>query len=246
VRCADHVLTVSDVLRERLGRTGLAPERCTVVLNVRPAGEALPPRAESGAGCTLMTHGTIVPRYGVHTALAALPQIRAAVPRVRLVIAGDGEARPGLERLAADLGVQDLVEWTGFLPWPALWARLRTVDLGLVPIVGDIYGHLMLPNKLFDYVAAGVPVVASDLETLRTYLGDDCVAYVPPDDAAALARRVIALHADPAARRHLAARARARLAELGWEEMDRRYEAALLGPRAAPAERRAQPTGVTT
>src|SRR5262249_57167826 len=87
---------------------------------------------EGGDSSFIVTHTTLVPRYGVDLAIRAFAQLAAAWPRLSLRIIGDGEHRPALERLARDLGVADHVTFTGLLPWAETIAQVRQAAVRIV------------------------------------------------------------------------------------------------------------------
>jgi glycosyltransferase involved in cell wall biosynthesis len=76
----------------------------------------------------------------------------------------------------------------------------------------------MSPVKMFEYMAGGVPIVASDLPTIREVLNGTNAAIVPPGDAPALARAISQLLADAPRAQALAARAREEVRTYSWQE----------------------------
>jgi glycosyltransferase involved in cell wall biosynthesis len=122
-----------------------------------------------------------------------------------------------LQRLAAELGVTGRVRWLGQLPHGDVPRLLAAADVALAPYP-DLPGFGFSPLKLYEYLGAGVPVVASDLGQIRTVLDSGrWGSLVAPGDPAALAAGVRAVLADaPTARaRAEAARAMA-LREHSW------------------------------
>ncbi len=182
--------------------------------------------------------GTLARWHGIGTMLAALHD--PAWPRgVDLLIAGDGVEAPSLRAaLAAQPAGPEAprLHWLRDLPHAAVPALLRGALCALVPI-GNPQGrsaHGVLPLKLFEAMACGVPVLASDLPGQAELLRQEGAGLVlPVDDAAALAAGVARLHAEPRfAERLGAAGAEAARARHGWAhraaEVDR-----LLAPLAA-------------
>jgi glycosyltransferase involved in cell wall biosynthesis len=198
---ADHVFAVTEGLcgwargRAGHGRVSLVPNGANTRL-FRPEG----PRAELG-GRYVVFVGGLVAWHGVDTMLAA---VRAPdwPGDVRLVVAGDGPERAALKAAAGDRRVV----WLGRRPYEEVPALLRGALAGLC-VIGDPAGRSasgVAPLKLYEAMACGLPVVASDLPFQRDLverLGAGLV--VPPGDAGALARAVASLAADPArARQH--------------------------------------------
>ena len=101
------------------------------------------------------------------------------------------------------------------------WAAGADVGLALIQNVSLSY-FLSLPNKLFEYVAAGLPVVASDFPELRGVVeGRGLGVVCPPDDRDAIARAIAWTLDDPERHARLRAAARAAAAELTWDRESR-------------------------
>lgn len=190
-RCA-AVITVSDGIAERLrGRYRLA---CmpTVVRNVsalHPGGRGgLRERMEIDAGTPLVLHqGAPAPARGCEILVEAL----AKVPGAHLAFLGDPE--PGyaasLCELIATRGLQERVRLLPSVSLEDLLAHTAEADVGVTLLQDTCLNHrLALPNKLFEYIAAGVPVVAAELpETSRLVTRHGVGWCVAPNDSAALA-----------------------------------------------------------
>ncbi len=221
-RFADHVLAVStaqsSILEPRIER------RCTIVPNVPDAEllanvpAAVPPEPVP----VVMTHGTMTEFYGVQYFVAALPQVVREQP-VRALVVGDGEFLPELKRQAVELGVDEHVVFTGRVPPPELAAYIARSTLGVITLQQDGYGEIGVPNKLFDYAALGVPVVAPDLWGMRSYFGPDGLIYFRPGDSTDLAEKIVVALRDERLRADVAARALAVYEDVRWEKTSRVY-----------------------
>ena len=164
---ADRVITVNELCRRLLLKRGVDDRKLTVVTNTQPAthfGEAV-----SGPDPLLITHATLTERYGVQVAIAALAELRGKWPDLRLEVLGEGEYRPQLEALVGRLGLEEVVDFRGFLTWDVAMAHVRRASVGVVSVIADGYGDLLLPNKLFDYVAQGVPVACARLSAIADH-----------------------------------------------------------------------------
>jgi glycosyltransferase involved in cell wall biosynthesis len=79
-----------------------------------------------------------------------------------MLVIGDGPARAGLQREAQTLGLEDRVHFPGWVTHDELPRFWRAADLGLLPFHKCSHIETTLANKLFDYMAVGLPVLASD------------------------------------------------------------------------------------
>jgi glycosyltransferase involved in cell wall biosynthesis len=184
-------------------------------------------RARMGidAETPLVLHqGAPAPDRGCESLLAAL----RALPGVHLAFLGDAEPRYGttLRRAAREHGVQDRVSFLPSVPLEELLANTAQADVGVTLLQDTCENHrLALPNKLFEYLAAHVPVVASALPETLSLIERHGVGWcVPPGDPAMLAQALgLALErrGDPELRSRLASAAE----ELSWD----RESARLIG-----------------
>lgn len=219
VAWADGVVVVNEPCREALVGRGLDGARIRVVPNTQPVA-SLPAAAgpPSGAPPLIVTHATLIKRYGVQVAVEAISRLQERWPAIRLEVLGEGEYLPSLRALAADLGLDGAIHFTGFLPWDEVMRRISGAHVGIVPVLPDGYGHLLLPMKLLDYAAMGVPAVVSRLPTIERYFSDEAVSYFEPGDPDSLAAAVAALLEDPIRAGHQARQATGALRRLSWDE----------------------------
>jgi glycosyltransferase involved in cell wall biosynthesis len=223
---AAAVITVSDGIADRLRERYHLRHRPTVVRNVsalRAAGTGtLRRRLGIGADVPLVLHqGAPAPDRGCE----ALVQAAAQLDGVRVAFLGDPEPGYGerLEAMIAQLGVGAKVSMLPSIPLDELLASTAEADVG-VTLLGDTCENhrLALPNKLFEYIAAGVPVVASALPETERLVGAYGVGWcASPEDPAALAaalQTALDHRGDPALRERLAHAA----SELRWPVEQRR------------------------
>lgn len=121
------------------------------------AGLALFRRRFAGDDEKLVFHiGRLVHEKGVHTLVAAAPQVLAEFPNVRFVVAGSGPRGADLQKMASDLGVFDRFDFVGFISDDDRDRLYRVADVAVFPSLYEPFGIVAL-----EAMAAGVPVVAS-------------------------------------------------------------------------------------
>ena len=249
---AHRLIVPHDMARRVLGEQGIPLEKIAAVVpnvpdehvflartNRQPWAANARQRTAHGArsGFRLVTHGTLLQRYGIQTLLEAVALLRDRIPGLHLQIIGDGEYRPALEQLAARLKLGDIVTFHGHVPFDQLALALEGAAVGIVPMWAPF-----VPNKLMEYLALGLPVVAADWPSLRLCFDDSAIFYVEPKNAQALADAIMVLYRDPQRRAALAAQGHAVYrATFAWERTKRDY-LAVYGVDPA-AGRREQPNG---
>jgi glycosyltransferase involved in cell wall biosynthesis len=152
--------------------------------------------------------------------------VAARVPEARVVIVGgqtnwtqDDPEIAALGERARQLGVRERVELRGHVPYDRVPGVLAQASVALLPLPDEPVARLFTsPLKLFDYMAAGVPIVASDLPALREVLRHQENALLArPDDPDAFAAAVRRILADPVLAERLGAQARADVHCYSWE-----------------------------
>jgi glycosyltransferase involved in cell wall biosynthesis len=222
----DHIITVVEESSERLAALGVPRERLTVVSNTPPAKRAdaeRPASSRASRGPDEPLHLTYlglmeVPR-GINDVLDALALLRAAGRRVDLCLIGDGRDRVLFEERAASHGLgPDAVRFMGALPNAEALRLVGQADVGLVPHHANAAWNSTIPNKLFDYMAAGLPVVTSDaLPAARIVRSSGSGVVYRSGDSADLAQRLEPLF-DPAIRERMALAGRQAVREsYNWE-----------------------------
>lgn len=162
---------------------------------------------------------------GAEEAVLAMRELEGCL----LLIIGSGDAWPVLERMVDEHRLSDRVRLLGRMPYDRMMAYTRNADLGLtLDKDTNLNYRFSLPNKLFDYLHAGIPVLATDLPEVaaivRHYDAGVVLAHAEP---AAIAAAVRALKADPARRTALARNATFAAASLDGEAEKTKLKALL-------------------
>ncbi len=197
LRRVDGLIVASPIwlgmLNERYGRL---PRLAAAVLNTPPSREISPVNLHREAGLgegmpLLVYQGTIQEHRGLEAAVAALTRL----DDVGLVIIGWGHHRPAIEKLVERLGVGDRVRFLGPIPYEDLLDYTAAATVGLCNIVGASLSYrTALPNKLFEYFMAGLPVIGSEESEISPIIEETGAGIaVPPEapDAIATATRAI-------------------------------------------------------
>ncbi|MGZ6214258.1 MAG: glycosyltransferase family 4 protein [Candidatus Limnocylindria bacterium] len=226
---ADKLITVHEPLRELSIARGVPPDKIAVVMNSAdtdlfdPARHPRRPFMEDGE-LRLIHHSNLQRIYGQEVLIEAVARIGAELP-VRADIYGDGPYRSQLEAAVSRTGTADRVHLNGPVPIDQLPQLIAAADIGVIPSLPEPYMQYSLSTKLLEYAAMGVPIVASDLRTIRAHFTADAICYVPGGDPDALARAFRSLAADPVEATRLGAEARRQEAPYEWAAQAQRYVA---------------------
>lgn len=223
-RAADVVIATNESYRTvATGRGRKRPEDVFVVRSA-PAAERFrevpaEPDLKRGKPYLLCYLGVMGPQDGVDYALRALAALRDEIGRDdwHAVFVGAGDAYPDMVALARELGLSDLVEFTGRIPDADLLRYLSTADVCLSPDPRNPLNDVSTMNKVMEYMVMGRPIVSFDLTEARVSAGEAAV-YAASDDESQFAKLVAGLLDDPDARERMGRIGRERVAgPLSWE-----------------------------
>ena len=241
-RAADGYVTITAALRADLeGRHGARARLAVIPDGVRMNAARGVPKNEDedevedvdrprGIEPVVAYAGHLYAWKGVDVLLEAL----AHVPNARGLIVGGHAKEPDLARLtarASTLGIGDRVTFTGMVEPPRVARLLRQANVLALPNPASaISTRFTSPLKLFEYMAAGRPIVASDLPSIREVLQDEVNALlVAPGNPDAMAAAIERLIRDPALSARLAAAALAAAPAYSWDRRAERLEELLNG-----------------
>lgn len=143
---------------------------------------------------------------GIGTVIEAMREVR---PGTRAyVFGGEPDQVAEYEARAAAAGVGDRIVFKGKIPHADVPLAMRAFDCALVPLLDlEVFRLYTSPLKVFEYMAAGVPMIVSDLPSLRDVLDEHVATFVTPGDSHALAQALDAQRADGSSSQAMAERA---------------------------------------
>jgi glycosyltransferase involved in cell wall biosynthesis len=224
IKYAHRVITVNETIRERFIERGANGRKIAVVRNV--PGEEILKNINSFSlprEFTLITHGTIVERYGHEIIIRALLLLKKEISRLKLYIVGDGDDKQKIVSLCNQLGCSDLVTITGIVPLSQVYQYILSSTVGLVPILMSPFADLCQPNKLFEYVALKRPVIASRLKAIEESFDDSCILFSEPGNPEDLARCILELYKNPDKGKMLSENAYKQYEKLRWSKAKEIY-----------------------
>lgn len=198
LRRVSQVWVMIEESGERLKRMGVSPAKLRIVSNT--------PRVSIfGSARTIEDRGPVSPLQIVYVGLLnpsrgldiVLRAVALTVSRggaVRLDIYGEGKASKHLRALSRSLALEHSVKFHGWVDSGLVPNIVRSADVGIVPHRQCSHWNNTIPNKLFDYMAAGVPVIVTDVKPAARIVDEcDCGLIYASDSAEELASRIEAL-----------------------------------------------------
>lgn len=229
-RLADQVIVANELWRRKIiARDRLHPGACTTLMNypdLRYYRPALPSRQGNGARKTLIYPGTFSHLHGIDIAVRAVALVREELPGVRLNMYGRFGSRAyydSIRTLIDELQLNGTVVIHDPVPNERLMDMYDHVDIGLVPKRRGVFSDEAFSTKIFDYLAAGIPVIASRTTIDEYYFDDSQILFFRAEDHEDLARRIVELCTDPDMGRRLVRNARRFILDNNWEARRRDY-----------------------
>lgn len=189
-RRADLVIVVTEANRGRLVELGVDPRRMIVVSNtpvLRSPSVVHGGRRNHDGKVHFVFAGLLTKVRGLDRLLSALRQTDGAGERAHVHIIGEGPLFDPLRQLASRLALDDAVTFHGWVPQQRLLAELEQCDVGVIPHLVTEHTQTTVPNKLFDYMASGLPVWITAMAPCEEIVARVRCGWTCPDDTASLA-----------------------------------------------------------
>ncbi len=253
-RVADHVISTNPAYQEVARRRGhLAPARSSVVMSTPDRSmlrREVEPALRAGRRHLVCYVGIMGPQDGVDRLVDAIDHYVNVLGRddAHFALLGFGDSLESLRRKASELELDDYVTFTGPVDHAEISRWLSTAAVGVTPDPVNEFNHRSTMNKTLEYMAHGVPVVATDLRETRR-CADAAATYAPEGSPEQLAEGIATLLDDPVRRRRMGRTGRTRIErDLAWDLQAAAYLAVFdglvgRGPTARSAQP-AQPGGV--
>ncbi len=219
-RRAESTFAVSESVAARFREKGIEP----VILSNYSIADLDIPYIPVRSGRKLMfVAGNIHSFHGVRECIQAVSRVREHYPDVSLTLVGN--VREDLDEYIRGCGCNEFITSTGFLSYREMYKKLNEGTAALLVFQPTYYNiSIALPNKLFDYMLLGLPVIASDLPEIRNIVTEaGCGVLVDPTDPDAIAGAIIYLLEHPEEARTMGENGRrAVLERYNWGEMEGR------------------------
>lgn len=173
----NHIIVVVDQSRDRLKAAGVPDRQLTVVTNTPridqwDAAQTARTNPVPEQGLHVVYLGNLDGSRGVDIAIKGIAQLKRQGVPARLTIIGQGPSRAMLEDLVTTEDVTDRVTIRGRLPFREVQAVMAESDVGIIPHYGTEAWNTTMPNKLFDYMLWGIPVLVSEIKAVATIVHD--------------------------------------------------------------------------
>jgi glycosyltransferase involved in cell wall biosynthesis len=225
---ANHVITVSEHWRQALIQRGVPASKCSVLMNVadeyifHPVEDRQAYISERDS-FRLIYHGGMWYRYGIDLLVQAVDQLRSEIPGIHLTLIGQGDLLSDLHKMIEQDNLKEHVTLVPKCLAEELPAIIESCDLAVVPYRADVFTDSLLPTKLMEYAALGMPAVASRTTAMQTYFSNTNCEFFTPGDVDDLAQCIRWLYQHPERRAELAQGSRSFNQRYNWAELSAGY-----------------------
>jgi len=198
IRLADGIITESEAFREDTIRRGAKSEKVVSVENVvdlkemRKVEEAVKrKKREKGEKFRLVYVGGLTPPQGVDVPIRAVKELGGKLD-LEFIIVGDGTEFPKLRALVKDLGLEDTVVFTGWLPFEDAMSYVASADLCVQSGKRSRHLEMTTTNKIFQYMYFAKPIAAANFSVIGKIISEcRCGFLFEPGDHIDLAKKII-------------------------------------------------------
>jgi glycosyltransferase involved in cell wall biosynthesis len=214
---SDFVIIANDIWLERLCERSVRRDKILTILNY-PDPDIFHnrPSKQPNGQFIVIYPGSISWHQGLDIAVRAFALLRDRLPHAKFHIYGEGHEKPKIMQLVKELGLQDVVLLKGSLTLHAVYDVMMQADLGIVPKRRDSFGNEAFSTKILEFMAAGLPVVASDTKIDRLYFNDDMLCFFTSGNPQSLADSLVKMHDDAMYRERLLRNAFEYIAKNNW------------------------------
>jgi glycosyltransferase involved in cell wall biosynthesis len=193
-RFAHHVILSNHLWLDKFVTRSAAPSKCSVFINHVDRKLFYPrTRTRTDDKFIVLFPGGLQWHQGLDLAIRALAIVVKEVPRVDFHIYGDGNMRPQLVELRANLQLEEKVKFHEPLPLREIAQVMANADLGVVPKRADSFGNEAYSTKTMEFMALGVPVLVSRTKVDSYYFDSTVVRFFESGNVPALAEAMLEL-----------------------------------------------------
>jgi len=221
---SDHVIISNHLWEKTLTSRSTKKDKCSTMLNYPdPSIFFTRPRSRKDDRFIALYPGSINWHQGLDIAVRAFAYIKDDVQEADFHIYGEGPEKVGIQRLIAELGLHGRVFLKESLPSEQIADVMANADLGLVPKRNDSFGGDAFSTKILEFMALGVPVVASATRIDRYYFNDSIIRFFEPENVKDLAMTIKELVRSRELRERLAANAKHFITDYTWDKKETDY-----------------------
>jgi glycosyltransferase involved in cell wall biosynthesis len=223
-RAADRIILANHLWLGRYTSRSAPAEKCSVFINYVDRQIFHPqPKKQQSDGPVILYPGGLQWHQGIDIAIRAFALLKQRLPDVRFHIYGEGSHKGDLIGLSKELDVQDSVKFFDPLSLRDIAKVMSEADVGVAPKRADSFGNEAYSTKIMEFMAVGVPMIASDALINRHYFDDSVLCFFKSGDEVDLAEQMHRILTDQRVRDSLVANAHEYVERNSWSRHKEDY-----------------------
>ena len=183
IKLLDKMIVVVEEAKERLIQAGISHEKIFVVSNtLNLSGFHLPDITSNKDFVTLFYAGGMNRHRGIQIVLSALKKVINKKSNIRLWLLGEGSYKNELIKFVNKLGIQNHVNFFGWRSFNEMIELLAQSDITLIPHHKSDHTDTTIPHKLFQYMYAGKPIIASNCTPIERIIKETNTGLIYSDN----------------------------------------------------------------
>ncbi|MFP4163564.1 MAG: glycosyltransferase family 4 protein [Chitinispirillaceae bacterium] len=222
---SDHVIVANHIWYQRLVERSVPERKCSVVMNY-PDPHIFVPYCQKRSPrrrFVMVYPGTLSIHQGLETAIRAVHRLREELPELEFRIYGKGTDEAFFINMVKKLGLEDRVLFSGVVPIERLPEVIAQADLGVEPKLSRTFGNEAFSTKILEFMAMGVPVVASDTLVHTHYFDNSQVQFFRSEDVQDLVGSILRIRKNGKLRSRLVRNSLEFMKENNWEAKKQLY-----------------------
>jgi len=228
VNFADHVIVANDLWRKKIiDRSKIPSAKCTTMLNYPNLEHFKIKKYETDRETFKIIYpGHLSQHHGLDIGIKAMAIVKQEIPTIRLdIYTGSyiSEYAEFLKELTNELDLQKNIHFHDSVTIEELAKIYTKVDIGIVTKRAGVFSSEAFSTKIFDFMAAGIPTIASKTKIDEFYFDDSMIMFFEPENHEDMAQCIIELYYDPKKRQSLSDHAKSFVAKNNWEDKKEIY-----------------------
>lgn len=221
---ADHVIIANHIWHATLTSRSVPEKKCTVVLNYPDLSIFKRiPRPRNDDKFVFIYPGSLNWHQGIEIAIRAMAKLVVRHPNAEFHIYGGGKEEGELVALSDELGIKDHVRFMGTKSMEEVGIAMANADAGIVPKRAVGFGDEAFSTKILEFMAMGLPTIASSTRIDRYYFTDDQILFFKSEDVDDLAEKMGTMITDAAMREKMVGGCDRYIAENNWDVKRNEY-----------------------
>lgn len=169
----DNIIVVVNEAKQRLIQAGIQPDKISIVSNTLNLNHFILPKSKPDPQYfTFFYAGGINYHRGIQNVIIAIHKIIEDFPQIKFQIVGEGSYKTKLIKLVSDLTLENNVKFLGWKSFNEMIQLLGKSDIALIPHLKSDHTDSTIPHKLFQYMFAEKPIIASNCAPIERIINE--------------------------------------------------------------------------